>query len=356
MKMNGKKIYENLMTGVSYFLPFVVGGGILVALAFILDVANANTATFGSSTALTAWFLQVGGIAMGLMFPIMAGYIAYSIADKPALLVGIVSGTLARDGGSGFLGAIVAGFVSGYIILFLKNLTKKFPRSLEGIKTLLIFPIIGLLLGALAMQGVNAVVSPINVGLNGFLQGLSGTSSIIIGAVIGIMLTLDLGGPINKTAYLFSVSTLTAADGLATASVIMASCGASAMVVSSACAVSATLFPKKFSPQLRAAKTSAYIMGLAFFVEGAIPYVIAKPKQILPSLAVGAAITGGLVGMFGVTLAAPIGGVSTLPLVSNIPLYLLSFVIGTAVAVGLIYLFTRNDEEYELESKAAEAA
>lgn len=353
--MNGKKIYENLMTGVSYFLPFVVGGGILTALAFILDVGNASSATFGASTALTSWFLEIGGIAMGLMFPIMAGYIAYSIADKPALLVGIVAGTLARDGGSGFLGAIVAGFISGYIILLLKKITKGFPRSLEGIKSLLIFPIIGLILGALAMLGINAIVSPINVGLNNFLQGLSGTSSIIIGAVIGIMVTLDLGGPINKTAYLFAVSTLTTASGDPTASVIMASCGASAMVVSTSCGVSATLFPKKFSPQLRAAKTSAYIMGLAFFVEGAIPYVIAKPRQILPSLAIGAAITGGLVGMFGVTLAAPIGGIETLPLVSNIPLYLLSFVIGTAVAVGLIYLFTRNDEDFELESKTAEA-
>lgn len=343
--MNTKKIYNHLMSGVSHFLPFVVGGGILTALAYLIDVGNSSTSTFGSTTALSAWLLEIGGIAMGFMFPILAGYIAFSIADRPALLLGIVSGVLARDGGSGFLGAIVAGFMSGYIIILLKKICQKFPRSLEGIKTLLIFPIVGLALVAIGMLVVNAIVEPINSGLNSLLQSLSGTNSIILGAIIGIMLTLDLGGPINKTAYLFSVATLTSADGTPVPSVIMASCGCSAMVISTSCAVAATLFPKKFDENLRGAKIGAYIMGLSFFVEGAIPYVMAKPKQILPALCIGAAVTGALVPVFDITLSAPIGGLETLPLVSNIPMYLLCFVIGVVVAVSIIYLLIKNEPD-----------
>jgi PTS system fructose-specific IIC component len=343
--MNTKKIYNHLMSGVSYFLPFVIAGGIMLAFAFLLDVGNSGTATFGSSTALSAWLLNIGGIAMGFMFPMLAGYIAFSIADRPGILLGIVTGVLARDGGSGFLGAIAAGFLSGYIILGLKKITSSFPRSLEGIKTLLIFPIVGLGAAALSMIVVNAIVQPVNAGLTGFLQSMSGTNVVILGAIIGAMLALDLGGPINKTAYFFSVATLTAASGAQVPSVIMAACGSSAMVVSTSCAVAATLFPKKFSESLRNAKTAAYIMGLSFFVEGAIPYVIAKPKQILPSLVVGAALTGAITAFFGVTLSAPIGGLETLPLVSNIPAYLLSFAIGTTVAVAMIYLFTRKDPD-----------
>ncbi|MFQ6794383.1 MAG: PTS fructose transporter subunit IIC [Thomasclavelia sp.] len=345
--MNTKKIYNHLMSGVSHFLPFVVGGGILTAMAYLIDVGNASASTFGSTTALSAWLLEIGGIAMGFMFPILAGYIAFSIADRPALLLGIVSGVLARDGGSGFLGAIAAGFMSGYIIVLLKNVCKKFPRSLEGIKTLLIFPIIGLALAAIGMLAVNAIVEPVNSGLNGLLQSLSGTNSVILGAIIGIMLTLDLGGPINKTAYLFSVATLTAADGTPVPSVIMASCGCSAMVISTSCAVAATLFPQKFDENLRGAKIGAFIMGLSFFVEGAIPYVMSKPKQILPALCTGAAITGALVPVFDITLSAPIGGLETLPLVSNIPMYLLCFAIGVAVAVGMIYLLMKNEPDIE---------
>lgn len=349
--MNGKKFYQSLMTGVSYFLPFVIGGGILTAMAFLLDMGNAAEPTFGSSTPLTAWLLTIGGLAMNLMLPILSGYIAYSIADRPGLLPGIVGGLLAFEGESGFLGAIAAGFIAGYVIILLKKFTKKLPRSLEGIKTLLIFPIGGLLLAALAMYVVNLVVAPINIGLTNMLQALSDTSAIVIGAIIGVMLALDLGGPINKTAYLFAVATLTDATGNPVPSVIMAAAGSSAMVVSTSCAVAATLFPRKFSPSLRAAKVGAYIMGLAFFVEGAIPYVIAKPKKILPALCIGAGITGAITGGLGITLSAPIGGLETLPLVSNIPLYLLSFLIGTTVAVFIIYFSTRNDEDYDLEPK-----
>lgn len=350
--MKNNKIYQHLMTGVSYFLPFVIGGGILTALAYLFDANNAGAESFGSSTALSAWLLEIGGMGMGLMFPIMGAYIAYSIADKPAILPGMIAGMLAREGGSGFIGAILAGFIAGYIVLMLVKMTRGFPRSLEGIKTLLIYPIIGLLLAALSMLVVNLVVEPIDTGLTNMLESLSGTSAILIGAIVGLMLAVDMGGPINKTAYLFAVSTLTNAAGNPEPSVIMAAAGSSAMVVSTSCAVAATLFSKKFSPMLRSAKTGAYIMGLSFFVEGAIPYVIAKPKKILPALIIGSAITGAITAGLGITLSAPIGGVETLPLVSSIPLYLLSFVIGTTAAVTIIYFATRNDEDYEVKEGA----
>lgn len=340
-----KKIYNHLMSGVSYFLPFVIAGGIMMAFAFILDVGNSSAETFGSTTEISKWLLETGSIAMGFMFPILAGFIAYSIADRPAILLGIVTGVIARDGGSGFLGAMAAGFISGYAIILLKKATVGLPRSLEGIKTLLIFPLVGLVIAALSMILVNALVEPINSGLNSFLVSMSGTNAILLGAIIGLMLALDLGGPINKTAYFFAVTTLSAADGSPIPSVIMASCGCSAMVISTSCGVAATLFPKKFNQSLRGAKVAAYIMGLSFFVEGAIPYVMSKPKQILPPLCIGAAVTGALCPFFNITLAAPIGGLETLPLVSNIPLYLLSFAIGTAVAVFLIYLFIRKDPD-----------
>lgn len=342
-----KKIYNHLMTGVSYFLPFVVGGGILVALAYMLDFTNATAATFGASNVVVAWFNKVGGIAMGYMFPVMGAYIAYSIADRPGILLGMVAGSLASSGGSSFLGAVAGGFAAGYIVLGLKKLCAGMPRSLEGIKTLLIFPICGLLLTSLVMLAVNAVVTPVTNALTGFLTSLSGTNAAVLGAIIGVMLALDLGGPINKTAYLFSVSTLTAADGSTVPSIIMASCGCSAMVISTACAVACTLFPKKFNESLRGARTSAYIMGLAFFVEGAIPFVADRPQKILPSLCVGAAVTGALTAMLGITLQAPIGGLETILLVNNIPLYLLCFVIGTAVAVAMIYLLIRNEPDVE---------
>lgn len=338
-----KKIYTHIMTGVSYFLPFVIAGGILSAAAYLLDAGNSATTTFGHSTAITAWLLNIGGTVMGMMLPFLAAYIAYSIADKPGIVLGIAGGLLARDGGSGFLGAIAAGLLSGYIILGLKKLTAKFPRSLEGIKSLLIFPVVGVLLIGIAMLGINFLVTPINLGLTAFLTSLNSTSAVIMGAVIGAMLAADMGGPINKAAYLFAVSTLTNASGHAVASVVMAACGSSAMVVSTACAVAATIFPKRFSIGSRSAKVAAYIMGLAFFVEGAIPFVIEKPKKILPALIIGAAVTGAITAAAGVTLGAPIGGLETLLLVSNIPVYLLSVVIGIAVAVGIIAITTRND-------------
>lgn len=342
-----KGLYTNIMTGVSYMLPFVVAGGILTSFAFLADAKNAALATFGSTTAFPAWLLTVGGNAFSYMLPILGAFIAFSIGDKPGIMPGFVAGLAASKGGSGFLGAIVGGIVAGLIILVLKELSSGLPRSLEGVKTLIIFPVLGLIIVSLCMVPVNAVVTPINAFLTAWLKGISGSNAILLGAVIGGMLAIDMGGPVNKVAYLFSVATLTAADGTATASVAMGAAGCSAMVVSTSCAVATTLFPKKFTPNLREAGKAAYFMGLTFIAEGAIPFAIAKPKQILPSIVTGAAVAGGLAGAFGITLSAPIGGVFTLLLTSNIPLYLLCFLIGTAVSVFMIYLFTRNEEDYE---------
>ena len=342
-----KGLYNHIMTGVSHMLPFVVGGGILYSFAFLIDAKNAAEATFGATTAFPAWLLEIGGFAFAYMLPILGAFIAYSISDKPGIMPGFVSGLIASKGGSGFLGAIVGGIAAGIIILILKELSSGLPKALEGVKTLIIFPVIGLLLVGACMIPVNGVVTPINSFLTVCLQGLSGQSAILLGAVIGAMLAVDMGGPINKVAYLFAVATLTAPDGTATASVAMGAAGCSAMVISTSCAVATTLFPKKFTPGLREAGKAAYLMGLTFIAEGAIPFVIAKPKAILPSIVTGAAVAGALAGAFGITLSAPIGGIFTLPLTSSIPLYLLCFLVGTAVSVLMIYIFTRNEADYQ---------
>jgi PTS system fructose-specific IIC component len=348
----GKKksdVYKHIMTGVSYFLPFVIAGGMFLGFAFLLDVANADTATYGTTNPVSAWLLNIGNTAFSLMIPILAGFIAYSIADRPGIMPGMVVGMLASVEGTGFIGAIIGGFITGYIMIYLKKATSKMPRSFEGTKTLIIFPVIGMLLAGLVMIAVNSVVGPINVFLTNGLESLSGTSSILIGAVVGGMLAVDMGGPINKTAYLFAVASLTAVDGGAQATVVMASAACSGMTISTSCALASTLFKKKFSSTLRESGKAAYVMGASYIAEGAIPFVIAKPKAILPSIITGAAVAGGLVGAFGITMSAPIGGIFTVPLASNILLYVLSFIIGTLVSTAMIGLLTRKDEDVETD-------
>ncbi|SHF21087.1 PTS system, fructose subfamily, IIC component [Seinonella peptonophila] len=343
----GSQIYKHIMTGVSYFLPFVIAGGMLMSLAFLIDAGNVGTKTYGSTIPLAAWLLETGKIAFSLMLPILAGFVAFSIADRPGILPGIVAGMVAQSGGSGFIGAILGGFVAGYIIYLLKKLTSNIPRTFEATKTLIIFPVIGLLLTAGVMIAVNAVVEPLNQFLTGALKDLSGTSSILLGAVIGGMLAFDMGGPVNKTAYLFSVASLTGADGSATSSIVMAAAACSGMTISMSCALATTLFPKKFNDNLKGAGKAAYVMGASYIAEGAIPFVIAKPKQILPSIITGAAVAGALVSAFGVKMSAPIGGIFTIPLTSNIPLYILSFIIGTLVSTLMIGFLTKKEEPVE---------
>lgn len=338
-------LYKHLMSGVSYMLPFVVSGGIIMAFAYLFDMSNAGTATFGSTNPISAWLLSTGSLAFSFMLPVMAGYIAYSVANRPAILPGFLVGSLSSSGGSGFIGAIIAGLLVGFIMKWLRKITKGLPASFEGTKTLIIFPVFGTLIAGGLMIVINSVVSPINMWMTEFLQNLSGANIVLLGALIGGMVAVDMGGPINKTAYLFSVATLTAADGSSQASVIMACCGAAGMTISTSCALASTIFPKKFNKELRDAGKAAYVMGLSFIAEGAIPFVAAKPKAVLPSIVTGAAVAGGLTGFFGVTLSAPIGGIFTVPLTSNIILYLVAFLIGTAVSTAMIGFLAKDEEE-----------
>ncbi len=349
----GSAVYKHIMTGVAHFLPFVCAGGILISLAFLFDAGNAGTKTFGTSNPVSEWLLEIGRIGFGLMIPVLAGYIAYSIADRPGLVSGMVAGMLASNEGSGFIGAIIGGFLAGYITLYLKKFTSKLPRTFESAKTILIFPIVSVLITAFAMIAVNFVVHPLNTFLTNWLENLSGVSSILLGAIIGGMLAVDMGGPINKTAYLFSVASLTAADGSVVPSVAMAAAACSGMTISTSCALATTLFPKKFDPSLKEAGKAAYILGLSYIAEGAIPFVIAKPKAILPSIIVGAAVAGAISAALGITITAPVGGIFTIPLTSNIPLYILSFLIGTLVSTFMIGFLLKVTDKKETSEESA---
>jgi PTS system fructose-specific IIC component len=337
--MDSKAIYRHLMSGVSYFIPFIVAGGVLISFAFLFDASNSGAASFGAGNPVSAWLLTVGATAISMMLPILGGYIAYSIADRPGLLAGVVVGLLARDGGSGFLGTLAGAFAAGWIINQLKAITKGLPRSFEGAKTLIIFPVVGTVLVALIMIAVNALVAPINAAVTGFLQNLSQGNTIVLGAVLGAMAAFDAGGPVNKAAYLFSVATLTAADGTPVPSAAMGMISTAAFAISGGCAAATFLFPKKFSPELRDAGKAAAIMGVSFIGEGAIPFMLANPKVVIPSIMTGAAVGGALAGWAGITLSAPIGGIFTLPLVNNVVLYLVFGAVGvlvTALMMGFL--------------------
>jgi len=342
-------VYRNIMSGVSNFLPFIVAGCVLTSFAFLFDGRNAGTASFGSTNPISAWLLNSGNLAMGLALPILAGYIAYSIADRPGLLAGMIAGMLAKDGGSGFLGAIVGGFAAGYIIKLFEQITTGLPRSYEGTKTLFIFPVIGAFLTALIMMPVNSMVVPINTVLINFSQNLSEGNAIVLGAVIGAMLAFDRGGPVNKVAYLFAVATLIGNTGTVIPSIAMGAAGCSGMTISTSCALATVLFPKKFSQELKDSRKNALIMGLSFFGEGAIPFAMEHPKEVIPSTMTGAAVAGALSGLLRLTLTAPLGGILTLPLTSNIFLYLLCFVIGTLVSTLMMGALLKEHVEVEEE-------
>lgn len=344
-------VYRHMMSGVSYFIPFIVAGGMLISFAFLFDAGNAGTATFGVTNPVSAWLLNIGVLAIGMMLPILGGYIAYSIGDRPALLPGVVVGLLAKEGGSGFIGAVIGGFLAGYLVLALKTLLKGLPRSFEGAKTLIVYPVVGTVLVALGMIAINMFVTPINEAMTSFLQNLSTGNAILLGAVVGAMAAFDMGGPVNKAAYLFCVATLTAPDGSTVASPAMGMIGAAGFTISSSCALATFLFPKKFSEELRDAGKAATVMGLSFIAEGAIPFVIAHPKQVLPSIMTGAAVAGALAGAAGITLSAPIGGIFTIPLVNNIWLYLLFSVIGTLVSALMMgFMLKPHVEEATAEA------
>lgn len=352
-KMNKKfSFYKHIMTGVSYFLPIVVAGGTLMAFAFLFDAGNAGEATYGSTNAVSAWLLSVGSNAFSFMLPVLSGYIAYSIADRPGLAPGLVVGLLARDGGSGFIGALIGGIFAGYMILCLKKGTAFFPRAFEATKTLIIFPVIGVILCALMMLAINSVCEPINVGLTNWLNSVSTINSVLLAAILGVMIVSDLGGPINKTAYFFAVASLTSASGEAQASVIMASIAAGGMTISTGCALATTIFPKKFSPELKEAGKAGYVMGMTFIAEGAIPFAIAKPKQVYPAMILGSVVASCITAAFGILMPAPLGGLFTLPLVSNIPIYAIAVIIGTLVSAFTMGFLIKG--EYEPEEEDSE--
>lgn len=346
----GRSIYKHLMNGVSHMLPFVIGGGILIALAFLFDDYSIDPGNFGKNTPLAAYLKTVGEQAFGMMLPVLAGYIAMSIADRPGLAVGFVGGLIAKMGStfanpgggdvnSGFLGALLAGFIGGYIVILLKKLFSKLPRSLEGIKPVLLYPLIGILLAAVVTTFINPFVGGINDAMTNGLNSMGGSSKILLGIVLGGMMSVDMGGPVNKAAYVFGTAQL--AEGNFD---IMAAVMAGGMVSPIAIALCTTFFKKKFTEKERQSGLVNYIMGLSFISEGAIPFAAADPIRVIPSCIAGSAVAGGLSMALGCTLRAPHGGIFVLPTIGNPFGYLLAVVIGSAAGCLVLAVLKKNRE------------
>lgn len=362
----GSAFYKHLMGGVSQMLPFVIGGGIMIAIAFLFDnilgVPKDQLSNLGSYHEIAALFKNIGGAAFAFMLPVLAGYIAYSIAEKPGLVAGFVAGSIASSGlafgkvpfaeggkatlalagvPSGFLGALVGGFLAGGVILLLRKLLSGLPKSLEGIKSILLYPLLGVLITGFLMLLVNIPMAAINTALNTFLQGLSGSSAVLMGLLVGGMMAVDMGGPVNKAAYVFGTGTLaaTVANG---GSVVMAAVMAGGMVPPLAVFVATLLFKDKFNNEERQSGLTNIVMGLSFITEGAIPFGAADPDRAIPSFIVGSALTGALVGLAGIKLMAPHGGIFVIALTSNPLLYILFILIGAVVSGVLFGLFRKT--------------
>ncbi len=336
----GHKIYKDLMSGVSHMIPFVVGGGILIALAFLIDGLNvdlnslplADRKNFGSITPIAALLKGIGGTAFGFMLPILAGFIANAIADRPGLAVGFVGGALAANGTSGFLGALVAGFLAGYTVLFLKWLFKKLPESMEGIKPVLLYPLLGILIVGVVMTFcIEPPIGALNTALNSGLKSLNGTSAVILGMILGGMMAVDMGGPVNKAAYVFGTASIAAGNYN-----IMAAVMVGGMVPPLAIAFATLFFKNKFTVEERKAGPTNFVMGLSFITEGAIPFAASDPLRVLPSCIVGSALAGALSMAFNCTLMAPHGGIFVFPTVGNPVMYLVALLAGSAVSCVLL--------------------
>lgn len=340
----GHQLYKHLMNGVSHMLPFVVGGGILIALAFLIDglsydinaLSAAERANFGCLTPLSSLLKgQIGGLAFSFMLPVLAGFIAMSIADRPGLAVGIVGGAIAANGTSGFLGALTAGFIAGYLVELIKKISDKvIPASLDGIKPVLIYPLLGILgIGLIMIYAIEPVVGAINTGLNSFLSSLSGANVILLGMLVAGMMAVDMGGPFNKAAYVFGVASIASGNYN-----IMAAVMIGGMVPPCAIALSTLLFKDKFTESEKKSGPTNFIMGLAFITEGAIPFAAADPLHVIPSCVIGSAVSGGLSMLFNCTLMAPHGGIFVFPVVGNPVLYLVSLIVGTVAAAIILGL------------------
>ena len=331
----GRQIYKHLMNGVSHMLPFVIGGGILIALAFLFDTLDpVNPKNFGSGNPLSAFLMQIGGASFGFMLPVLAGYIAMSIADRPGLVAGFVGGLLANQGGSGFLGALIAGFAAGYLVLLVKKLVSGLPQALEGTKPVLFYPVLGVLFIGLAITFViNPPVSALNHWLMDSLQSMGTTSRLLLGLIFGAMMAVDMGGPVNKAAYVIGTGALATGEYG-----IMAAVMAGGMVPPLAIALCTTFFPSRFTEAERKSGITNYIMGLSFITEGAIPFAAADPVRVLPACIIGAGTAGALSMFFECTLRAPHGGIFVVPTIGNPLLYLASIAIGSVVACFILAL------------------
>lgn len=345
----GHQIYKHLMNGVSHMLPFVVGGGILIAIAFLIDGFSVDLnslpadqrANFGTITQAAALFKGIGGTAFGFMLPILAGFIAMSIADRPGLAVGFVGGSIAANGTSGFLGALVAGFVAGYIVLLLKKVFSKLPERLDGMKPVLLYPLLGIFLVGVIMQFVvEPPIGALNTAINNGLNGLNGASAVVLGVLLGGMMSVDMGGPVNKAAYVFGTASIAAGNYN-----IMAAVMIGGMVPPIAIALATIFFKNKFTAEERKAGPTNFIMGLSFITEGAIPFAASDPLHVLPACVVGSAVAGGLSMAFGCTLMAPHGGIFVVPTIGNPLMYLVALVIGSFIACGLLGLLKKKVSE-----------
>ncbi|MDY2628826.1 MAG: fructose-specific PTS transporter subunit EIIC [Lachnospiraceae bacterium] len=333
----GRQIYKNLMNGVSHMLPFVIGGGILIALAFLLDDYSIDPSNFGKNTPVAAYLKTIGEFAFGMMLPVLSGYIAMSIADRPGLAVGFVAGLVAKAGctfanpaggdvNAGFLGALFAGFAAGYLVLGLQKLTSKMPQALNSLRPMIIYPVFGILLGSVVTTLINPFMGMINDALTGVLNGMNGTSKVLLGIVVAGMQSVDMGGPVNKTSYVFATSQL--AEGNFE---IMAAVMAGGMIPPLAIALCTTFFKNRFTQKERESGLVNYVLGLSFISEGAIPFAASDPLRVLPSCIIGSATAGGLSMLFGCTLRAPHGGIFVLPTIGHPLMYALSILIGSVV-------------------------
>ncbi|SFO07476.1 PTS system, fructose-specific IIC component [Pseudobutyrivibrio sp. UC1225] len=349
----GRQLYKHLMNGVSHMLPFVIGGGILIAIAFLLDDYSIDPSNFGSNTPVAAWFKTIGGGAFGFMLPILAGFIAQSIADRPGLAVGFVGGLLASTGAtfanpggaipSAFLGALVAGFAAGYFMKWLEKVCDVLPQSLEGIKPVLIYPLCGITVIGIIMCAINPIVGALNAWISGVLTGMGTTSLIPLGIILGAMMATDMGGPLNKAAYVFGTAAL--AEQNEVGWMIMAAVMVGGMVPPIAIALATLIFPKKFTVAERKAGPVNFIMGFCFITEGAIPYAAADPLHVIPSLMVGSGVAGALSMAFKCTLMAPHGGIFVFPVVGHAVLYLVALAIGSAVSCVLLGVLKKTVED-----------
>lgn len=347
----GRSVYKHLMNGVSHMLPFVIGGGILIALAFLFDNYEIDPSNFGKNTPLAAYLKTIGEQAFGMMLPVLAGYIAMSIADRPGLAVGFVGGLVAKMGctfanpaggdvNAGFLGALFAGFVGGYLVLLLKKAFSKLPKSLEGIKPVLLYPVLGILLVGVVTTFINPYMGMINDALTGLLNSMGGASRVVLGMVVAGMMSVDMGGPVNKAAYVFGTAQL--AEGNFE---VMAAVMAGGMVPPIAIALCTTFFKKKFTEKERQSGLVNYIMGLSFISEGAIPFAAGDPLRVIPSCVAGSAVAGGLSMFLGCTLRAPHGGIFVLPTIGNPFGYLAAVLIGSAVGCIILAALKKNITE-----------